>query len=266
MGDTWYKHSPEDYLDGIKDLPADLALLYTVILNLLYMHGGRIAYGEPMQKRIASYTGGKGATWVRRGIERLVNDYGKLAENEGYLTNERVTKEVSERRRSAQKPVPKVDPIAQKLEKNPEKTSKKPKENLEKTSSLGGCESNENNDLKNTDIRDKIRDNIPPYSPPKGGSAEPDGFEEFWRAYPRRNGVKSGKAGARKKYDKALKQISAEEILSAVKKYAETDAVKRGFAKDASTWLNGQCWADEIGAAQPSSDSLRRELRRAGIA
>jgi hypothetical protein len=68
---------------------------------------------------------------------------------------------------------------------------------------------------------------------------EPDPFDEFWAAYPR----KVEKADARRAWTKALKKTSASEIIDAVQAYPFGDDPK--YVKHAATWLNKECWADE---------------------
>jgi hypothetical protein len=63
-------------------------------------------------------------------------------------------------------------------------------------------------------------------------------FDEFWKAYPLRNGEKSGaKAAAMREYTKALKHKTAEEIMAALVEYKRSDRVGRGFVLNASNWL-----------------------------
>jgi hypothetical protein len=70
----------------------------------------------------------------------------------------------------------------------------------------------------------------------------PDRFDDFWSAYPRR----VGRGQAIKAWKTALKKTDADTLIAA----AETFAVSmRGtepqFVPHASTWLNGERWADE---------------------
>lgn len=87
-------------------------------------------------------------------------------------------------------------------------------------------------------------------------------FEEFWEAYPHRNGAKKGKALARKKFDAAIRDgTSAAEIIHAAARLHDDAQVLRGFAKDPATWLNGRGWDDEIEVAQPRDDSQAKGPR-----
>ncbi len=68
-----------------------------------------------------------------------------------------------------------------------------------------------------------------------------DGFDEFWRAFPR----KREKIAAMRMYARALKMTTAAEILRAAKLYAAEVAGKEDrFIKYPSGWLNGGRWGD----------------------
>ena len=66
-------------------------------------------------------------------------------------------------------------------------------------------------------------------------------FEKFWAVYPRHR----EKFRARTAYDKALKHVSHEKIMIAVRHYAEEVRGKElKFVKHPATWLNAGCWLD----------------------
>ncbi len=64
-------------------------------------------------------------------------------------------------------------------------------------------------------------------------------FDAFWRSYPR----KIGKGAAVKAYARAIKKAAPDVILKALQGYKWPD--DRDFIPHASTWLNGERWADE---------------------
>lgn len=74
---------------------------------------------------------------------------------------------------------------------------------------------------------------------------EDPNFTEFWTVYPRR----VGKGQARRAWKTALSKTTVESLLSGARRYAE---LKLGtdpqYIKHPSTWLNGECWEDEIPA------------------
>lgn len=79
-------------------------------------------------------------------------------------------------------------------------------------------------------------------------SVQPNQFDEFWAAYPR----KVAKLAAIRAWDKAVKMASAEEIIAAVeaqKKVCEQWQRDGGqFIPHPATWLNQGRWMDEIGS------------------
>jgi hypothetical protein len=71
-----------------------------------------------------------------------------------------------------------------------------------------------------------------PRSKPLG---DPDGFTDWWSAYPK----KVAKEAGRKAYAKALKKgVSPDQLLAAVKVYAKSDTVLKGYICNPATWLN----------------------------
>jgi uncharacterized protein YdaU (DUF1376 family) len=83
---------------------------------------------------------------------------------------------------------------------------------------------------------------------------EPDRFEEFWKAYPKREGPNS-KQAARKSWKKVLgEKHNPQDIIDGVKRYRreleEADEIGTRFVCMASTYLNQERWLDD----QKSSD------------
>jgi hypothetical protein len=76
----------------------------------------------------------------------------------------------------------------------------------------------------------------------RSAANEPDRFEEFWAAYPRR----SDKGHARTAYAKALKKTDPESLILGAKKYATSQAgTDPKYIALPTTWLNGERWTDE---------------------
>lgn len=70
-------------------------------------------------------------------------------------------------------------------------------------------------------------------------------FDAFWEVYPR----KIGKGAARGKYDKALEKATAAVIHLGAQRYrAWVEASGTEFVKHPATWLNQECWADDLPA------------------
>jgi len=76
----------------------------------------------------------------------------------------------------------------------------------------------------------------------------PDGFAEFWTAYPPRKN--SSKSDARTAYAAALKKgADPAEIIAGAKLYAADRAGKDAqFTAHATTWLHGKRWEDALAA------------------
>lgn len=68
------------------------------------------------------------------------------------------------------------------------------------------------------------------------------GFEEFWRAYPR----KQAKKVAFSSWVMAKGKPPLDKILSAIELQRESDQWKQGYIPMPSTWLNQGRWDDEM--------------------
>jgi hypothetical protein len=94
---------------------------------------------------------------------------------------------------------------------------------------------------KSTEL--ELEERKPPISPTRSRSlsviVEPDGFDDFWAAYPR----KIGKGQARKAWRAALDKVSAGTIVKACEGYQWTGSTK--YTPHPATWLTGERWADE---------------------
>lgn len=89
-------------------------------------------------------------------------------------------------------------------------------------------------------------------------------FERFWALYPRREAVRA----ACKAFHQALARdgVTPEAIIAGAERYrAWVKATERQFIKHASTWLNGDCWEDDLPIPKPKSptptDSLLEAYR-----
>jgi len=90
------------------------------------------------------------------------------------------------------------------------------------------------------------RERVKNISPPKPGGGAPEGFDEFWSAYPR----KDGKTEARTAYAKAIKKanVTPELLTAGASRYAgrmQRDRTERSKIKMAQGWLNNDRWEDE---------------------
>lgn len=82
----------------------------------------------------------------------------------------------------------------------------------------------------------------------------PPFFEDFWKAYPKRNGNKVGKAKTLKLFVHLLNG-DRELIIKAAENYAASKTAKEGFAKDPERFLKDDYWKDWIEAKQDGGES-----------
>lgn len=85
----------------------------------------------------------------------------------------------------------------------------------------------------------------------KGKEVYTPEFKKFWKAYPKRNGKKAGKADAFAEYKNALKKTDADTLLNAVIMQARNEDWQKdngSFIPDAHRWLKKSRWEDEVSA------------------
>lgn len=84
-------------------------------------------------------------------------------------------------------------------------------------------------------------------------------FDIWWAEYPR----KVRKPEARKAYVKATKKVGHDRLLEAMRTYRDLDGrVAKGFILHPATWLNQECWNDEIIEAHQNDEERQWELLR----
>jgi DNA-binding transcriptional regulator YhcF (GntR family) len=80
--------------------------------------------------------------------------------------------------------------------------------------------------------------------PASNAGRDAAGFDEFWAAYPR----KDGKAAARKAWAGAAKKKPPRELIAEARRWSglwSAAHYQKRFIPHASTWLNGERWEDE---------------------
>lgn len=227
-GLPYYKAYPRDFIEGTIGMPFELKGAYRIVLDLIYMQGGRL----PDDARyISGLLGCSVRAW--KGYREALIEAGKIVVSGEFLTNERAEKE--------------LETLAKLQDKQRENGSKPKKANgLQKPR------------LNHTEPEPEERDKS---LSPAPEAREPDeiAFEEFWAAYPR----KEDKRKARKAFAAALKTAPAEVILARCRAYAahrraeiaagRSDAQ---FTRLPTTWLNARPWED-----QPPGDPPRAAPR-----
>lgn len=100
----------------------------------------------------------------------------------------------------------------------------------------------------------------PKSKPSTDTASEPEGFAEWYAAYPKKVGV----GHARKAYRSALKKTQAKELLRALASFEFP--TERRFVPHPATWLNAESWLDapaDTPAArpEPETDPWPKRLR-----
>lgn len=95
-------------------------------------------------------------------------------------------------------------------------------------------------------IPNELPTELPKHTDAPEGAGEGDAFGRFWAVYPK----KTSKAGARRKFETALKTATAEEIIAGAERYAAERAADPRpdadqWTKYPTTWLHNGCWEDE---------------------
>jgi len=90
---------------------------------------------------------------------------------------------------------------------------------------------------------DAVKPSKEPSTKPLLSPLEESEFDLFWDYYPK----KVAKGDARKAFAKALTKVSGSKLVSAVQPFANSVKHKDPkFIPHASTWLNGERWADQL--------------------
>lgn len=79
-------------------------------------------------------------------------------------------------------------------------------------------------------------------------TAYPKSFEEFWTEYPRKDDKRSALAA----WKRAKKRANERELIDGAIRYTQDPNRKPQFTKQATRWLNGDCWLSD---AVPSNEA-----------
>ncbi len=84
-------------------------------------------------------------------------------------------------------------------------------------------------------------------SPGRAAQTAPQGFDDFWRLYPK----KVARTDAMQAFVRALKHATIDEILQGALRYAtERREEDPRYTKHPATWLNKGCWSDATSTPQ----------------
>lgn len=237
MSDTpWIKFYASDWLAGTSGLTAAERGVYITIIALIYENDGGIAYDE---KRLARRCGITKSAFVRA-VDGLC-DEGKLSLQNGVVSNRRAEKELSARDIRSQK----ASASAQERWRGhqPKIVENQRADNANASAKQCSEDANQNQNQKE---RDKSL---------SSAQTRVTRFDDFWAAYPHRNGAKKGRKAAETKYTAAIKSGATEaDIIEAATRFQQDRQVLDGYAPDPATWLNQARWQDEIEPAKAANN------------
>lgn len=209
-GLPYYKAYPRDFIEATVGFSFEVKCAYRVIIDLVYMHGGRLRDDD-------RYISGQLGCSIRKWkiIRNQLIEMDKLCISEGFLSNKRADKE--------------LESLSKLQEKQRENASGPKKNNNLQKPWLNHTEPDTYKDKRDTKVSPK--------------NEHEDEFEkQFWPIYPR----KVSKGEAFKAFKTARKKADFESILSGAIRYAKSrQGEDANFTKHASSWLNAECWKDE---------------------
>lgn len=98
MSDPWFKLYPSDWLSGTRGLTPAETGVYVTLICIMYEQEGKIARNDARLARRCGCT----AASFKKILKNLLFEE-KIIDNDGFLTNERVQKELTERHERVQK-------------------------------------------------------------------------------------------------------------------------------------------------------------------
>lgn len=216
-GLPYYKAYPRDFLEGTVGMSFELKATYRLLLDLIYMQAGRLP-DDP--RYISGLLGCSVRTWNKN--RTLLLETGKIYAENGIISNFRADKELI---------------ISNSFQSNQrEKRLGRSKTNDLTTTAV---EPKRNHTDTDTDI---VKERVTKVTPKKVSVEDPL-FDRFWSLYPR----KIGKGQAQAAWRAATKKVDPQLIIEGLEMHMPdlTDKPAQ-FIPHASTWLNGERWADEL--------------------
>jgi len=179
MSVPYYKRFARDFLEGTAAMEFELKGAYSIILDLLHLHDGRL----PDNSR---YIGGQMGCSTRKAtslIEQLIES-GKLYRDKGVIRNSRMDKVVADREKHKR---PKADEnhypeITDDLSRNYRGIiTPITSENLNE---INGAKTQETEPEPEPEIKETTHTNDGPVCTPKSDRVCVEGFSVFWDSYP----------------------------------------------------------------------------------
>jgi uncharacterized protein YdaU (DUF1376 family) len=268
---NYYEHHLGDWAAATSHLSWDEDMAYTRLLRAYYHAEGPIADGQ--QYRLA-----RAASSVqRRAVDAVLAEFFYLAD--GHYRQKRADEEIKRYRESEPDREAKRENAKERQRRSRDRrkamfdalrghdivpawdTPTKQLESLLSQVTVTPvtppvtCDDTATHTHTHTQHHTQLKKEIPP-KPPKGAvHGFPPGFEEFWRAYPRKVGKDAAaKAFARRKVDAAL----LAQILGALERQRpHLDLRDDGrFIPHPSTWLNEGRWLDEPDLLQQGGNGV----------
>lgn len=234
---NYYEHHLGDWAAATGHLTWDEDMAYTRLLRAYYHSEQPIQQGQ--QYRLARAT----TPAQRRAVDAVIAEFFELIE--GHLHQKRADEEIARYQDKQRKAKASANVRWSQSERNANASP-----NAMRTHSEG-------NALQTPDTRhQKEKPPKPPASPTASLHRFPPGFDDLWKAYPRKVGKDAAsKAFAKRKPDASLLASMLRSV--AVQRQSE-QWVKDGgqFIPHLSTWLNEGRWQDEPDGAATAVDAV----------
>jgi uncharacterized protein YdaU (DUF1376 family) len=212
-GLPYYKRFPRDFIEGTIGMPLELKGAYSIVLDLIYMHSGALPDDAGY---ISGVIGCSPRQWGFH-RKRLV-DLGKLVVRGAFIGSSRADRELFETRSYQEQQA--FNGSRPKKNKHIAEATAKPNANHTDTDTERG--------------------------EAKASLVRVGGFAEFWDAYPHR-GARRNRKGAEAKYAAAVRRgVPEQTIIEAARRAHDDRRVRDGYARDPTTWLSQEGWADEV--------------------
>lgn len=229
-GLPYYKAYPRDFLEGTIGMSFEVKGAYRLILDLIYMQGGKLPDN-------ARYISGNLGCSVRKwnAIRAELIERRKIHPIGEFLVNYRADKELESLRKFQEK----------------------------QSENARGCN-------KNKDIAKPRQIHTEPEPEPEKNitssrRVSEHRFDEFWSCYPHRPTGREAKSKVREKYLRAVKSgVTEADLIDAAKRYSTLKQVKDGYGRGPLRWFNEKGWEDEIAAPSGMTNSRGQRAVQAG--
>lgn len=214
-----------DYLADTTDLTCEEHGAYLLLLMTMWRHGAKLPNDAQKLARVVRVTPRKW-TAIWQELSRFFEDDGE------HITNRRLTRE-------HQKAVDKSELRTDAGRKGGDAKSLKER-NLRVANAMPVLK-------HSSEPEPELREIGKPISCASKQILPDQDFQDFWDAYPHRQGKKKNRKGAETAFGRAVKDgATIAEIAAGVEAMHRDPDVIRGYARDPTTWLNQRGWTDEI--------------------